>query len=37
VAFFRSAGKRGGVGDGTEVTELVEFHWEDLLSVISNQ
>lgn len=27
VAFFRRAGKRGGVCDGTEVAELVEFHW----------
>lgn len=26
VAFFRGAGKGGGVGDGAEVAELVEFH-----------
>jgi hypothetical protein len=26
VAFFRGPGERGGVGDGAEVAELVEFH-----------
>ena len=28
VAFFRGPGKGGGVGDGAEVAELVEFHGE---------
>jgi hypothetical protein len=26
VAFFRGPGERAGVGDSTEVAELVEFH-----------
>jgi hypothetical protein len=32
VAFFRGPGERAGVGDGTEVAELVEFHGEKVIS-----